>query len=233
MLDVRSGAQARSTMISKPEPKPEEPPEYFYYSTLIKRGWTRSQIKSLLGQHDKEGKNPHYRSGPPSRLFLRTRVIEAEQANTFKSAQTDREKRSEAAVRAVETKRKKIQETFESLSITLPRLSQEELVKHAVYNRNAHIPDWKIEQEETRLCRVEDLRPWSEADPFRDRICVNYLRHSATSYDRLLRMIEGRVGKDEARQILRRKVYTAIAEAYPYLKDEAERQIERRNCNTV
>jgi hypothetical protein len=220
--------RAAPTPAVEPTPEPADPPEYFYYSTLLKRGWTQKLIRTVLGDEDKETPNPHNRSGPPSRLFLRTRVIEAEASDAFKSSQTDREKRSEAAKRAVDTKREKILSTMESLNITLPELSQQELIEHAVQNRNAQIPDWKIEQGDVRLCQVEEIRSWPEADAFRDRICVNFLRHGATSYDRILRILEGKIGKDDAQQILREKVFAAIAESYPYLREEVVRQLEAR-----
>ena len=52
------------------------------------------------------------------------------------------------------------------------------------------------------------------------RVLVNYLRHEATPYHRLLRKFP------RARAALKRKTLDAIAAAYPYLREECERQAD-------
>ncbi len=65
-----------------------------------------------------------------------------------------------------------------------------------------------------------------------DRACVNYLRHNMSSYDDKLDGIFRKVGKLDAMDIIRDKVYKKIAEAYPYLRDECELQLEQRLANS-
>lgn len=36
---------------------------------LIERGWSRAMVDSILGKADETRRNPHYRSGPPMRLY--------------------------------------------------------------------------------------------------------------------------------------------------------------------
>lgn len=52
------------------------------------------------------------------------------------------------------------------------------------------------------------------------RTLVNYLRHEATPYDRLLDKFP------RARAVLKRKTLDAIAVAYPCLREECERQAD-------
>jgi hypothetical protein len=207
--------------------EPDGPP-MLYESTLLKRGWSKALVAELLGEPDKLGINPHYKSGPPTRLYLQSRVEEAERSPKWISSQEGRDGRREAAALAVKTKTETLMAQIEQLVVRLPRLDNDELMSLAVRNKNTSIPDWVIERGDARFAVLEDLHPWPDYDEFRDRICVNFLRHGATSYDRVLRGIYGRVAKREAHRRLSKKIYDAIAEAYPMLAREAHRQYESR-----
>lgn len=61
-------------------------------------------------------------------------------------------------------------------------------------------------------------------DEFLQRITVNYIRHVLTHYDQAIEETAGRVGKMDAINLLRKRVYGAISEAYPDLAGECERQ---------
>lgn len=54
---------------------------------------------------------------------------------------------------------------------------------------------------------------------FLNRITVNYLRHECTDYDYELSEIAGKVGVQDAHDILKERVNEAIYEAYPTLKN--------------
>ena len=56
---------------------------------------------------------------------------------------------------------------------------------------------------------------------------VNHIRHNLTAYDEELYEMKGKVGIGEAYILYKRKVLEAIAVAYPYLKEEVTRQINR------
>ena len=45
-------------------------PFYLTKSQLKDRGWTDSLIRKFLSEADKTRTNPHYRSGPPMRLYV-------------------------------------------------------------------------------------------------------------------------------------------------------------------
>ena len=100
-----------------------------------------------------------------------------------------------------------------------------QLYNYPNYNAH-HAREWDVE--ESKSTTVEALRPWGEADEFRDRICVNYLRHRRTLYDSALPALTSRVGREEAQRLLWRRVADEIGRAYPALKGEAERQYVRR-----
>jgi len=61
-------------------PESERVLGYWAQCTLIKRGWKKSEIVKHLGEPDAEADNPHWKSGPPMRLFLKARVLRAEEA---------------------------------------------------------------------------------------------------------------------------------------------------------
>ncbi|MFI6942038.1 hypothetical protein ACIBI4_22430 [Streptomyces sp. NPDC050418] len=64
--------------------------------------------------------------------------------------------------------------------------------------------------------------------PALDRWQVNYLRHQLTHYDELLDGLHGKTGRAAAETLLRQRIYTAIAETYPFLAHECERQLRER-----
>jgi hypothetical protein len=59
-----------------------------------------------------------------------------------------------------------------------------------------------------------------------DRVCVNYIRHRLSNYDQYLkeRICQRTLGTDLAVRMVRRRTYEAIAEAYPQLAEECQRQ---------
>lgn len=48
--------------------------------SLLKRGWKKDEILKHLGQPDEEKENPHWKAGPPMKLYLKSRVLRAEEA---------------------------------------------------------------------------------------------------------------------------------------------------------
>ena len=58
------------------------------------------------------------------------------------------------------------------------------------------------------------------------RTCVNFLRHECTEYDEHLYQLIGRVGRDEGYILIKSKVLGLIADKYPFLKKECNKQKE-------
>jgi hypothetical protein len=177
------------------------------------RGWTEGLIKQFLGPPDSTYTNPHYRSSPPARLYLVVRVEQAEQVSAFLDAkgkaQVRRARGQAIAARKVEA----MQAWVAALQIMVPRFDAERLCQQACahYTRRSFL----------RATPADD-------QAFLQRITVNYLRHEMTDYEALLEQTFGRVGADEAHLGVARRVFAAIAEAYPGLADECARQVQRR-----
>lgn len=196
------------------------------FSSLKHRGWTDGAIRRFLGDPDQTAPNPHYRSGPPMRLYNLARVKAAEATPEWKEwSEKSRASRSSASERmkaAMAERRSQLLEEVAALPITLPEMDMEELFQRAVDHRNGLGPagdDW----EGWDHARVDDAD--HEA---LERWAVNYLRHVATGYDTWLDALVGRIGRSEATELLREQIYGAIAKTYPELAGECDRQEERR-----
>ncbi|SRR5258708_36382399 len=75
---------------------------------LITRGWTEGLIKKHLGEPDELKTNPHYKSGPPMRLYSMSRVEPFEKEAWFLETKSIRAIRSAAARKAAERKREEL-----------------------------------------------------------------------------------------------------------------------------
>lgn len=196
---------------------PAQDPDYISLAGLKKRGWTDRLVEDFLGREDRTATNPHYRSGPPMRLFARSRVEAVEKEPRFQEALARAQKRQARAQKGVERKRELTLEQARTLPLTLTRIPLEQLAQRA----RAHYLH--------RTGEVVQFAPWGSPDPFRDRLCVNYLRHQATEYDEHLEQIEGRVGVRSAYRLLWERIVQAIETAYPELAKEAWRQYRERS----
>ena len=118
------------------------------------------------------------------KLYTVQRVEQAE-ASKMLNGSRSRQPRRKAAEKSIATKKARIAEWVAQLKIEVPRLDKEHLIKAACehYNRKNH-----------------DGGPASRhSNPdFLARICVNYLRHCLTSYEKHLAEIEGKVGVSKA-----------------------------------
>ena len=59
---------------------------------------------------------------------------------------------------------------------------------------------------------------------------MNHLRHELSSYEAELAALFGKTGRAEATAVIRKRVYRAIADAYPELAAECGRQLTRRTA---
>lgn len=195
---------------------PAQDPDDISLAGLKKRGWTDRLIEEFLGREDRTAPNPHYRSGPPMRLFARERVEAIEKEPRFQEALAQAQKRQARAQKGVERKRQLTLEQARTLPITLTRMPLDQLARRA----RAHYLE--------RTGEPVQFAPWGCPDPFRDRLCVNYLRHQATEYDEHLEQIEGRVGVRSAYRLLWERIVQAIETTYPELAEEVWRQYRER-----
>lgn len=191
------------------------------------RGWTDTAIKKFLGDPDKLGSNP-YSSKTPSHLYLLSRVKKAERTKQFKEWKAASVKRRASARKAAHTRKEKTLAKVRSRlgEIQLhPRargLSTKKLRKLAV----ASYEDLELERNWDEPRTVDSDAP----QEFIQRIEVNFLRHEATMYDAELEEYAGSTGVREAVDMVRERVYEVIANEYPFLKKECERQLAERRA---
>ena len=183
-------------------------------SALLERaGWTATLVSRLLGEPDQRKKV--FGRTVPLALYAVARIEQAEAGSEFAQAQALIAKRKTAAAKAVATKTAKLMAAIEAMPVTVERLSPAEVRRQAIdsYNMRSH----------------GDSFASNADDPaFLERITVNFIRHELTEYDVALWEAAGKVGTARAVAKIRRRVYSAIAQAYPPLSEECGRQIEAR-----
>ncbi|TKD35310.1 hypothetical protein [Azotobacter chroococcum] len=185
-------------------------------TTLLERpGWTKTLLKRLLGEPDHRKKV--YGRTNPICLYLLERVVAAEQSTSFLDAQAAIEKRRMASTKAVKTKTEHLLAAIEAMPLSVDVLSNKQLLSCAISAYNARNP-------------YSDSSADPKADQaFLDRICVNFIRHELTHYDHALEAMAGKTGINKAIVLLRRRIYSAIAQAYPALADECANQLQARH----
>ncbi|MCL6568685.1 MAG: hypothetical protein K6T35_07355 [Meiothermus silvanus] len=204
--------------MSRSEPPQEKARDWISLAGLRQRGWTAKLVERFLGAPDRTAPNPHYRSAPPMRLWAIERVEAVEQDPRFQQALQEARRRQAGAKQAVERKRELTLAAARTLPLNVQRIPLKQLAKEArlhYFERTGEYPRFE---------------PWGTPDPFRDRLCVNYLRHQASPYDEHLEELSGRVGIRAAYRVLWERIVRAIETAYPELGEEAWRQYRARSA---
>lgn len=199
--------------------------EYLTLAELRERGWSAAMVRKMLDPPDLVRPNPVFRSAAPTKLYEGERVKAAEQSEPFAALRARASRRSEAAKAAAERRRGETLAGVERLRIVIPALEWDVLARRAVAHRNRRDVEraWDRFDHVPTPARLEDvdgstLRRW----------VVNYLRHCLTSYDAALEELFGKVGRASGTSLLQRRIYAAIAEAYPVLAEECQRQLHER-----
>ena len=189
-------------------------PDKIYRTTATKEyGLSDKQLDALPFE---TVPNPHYRSGPPSRLYLRADVERLVKSLPAGSRQP-REERSAAAKTAAKQRAEELIQQAELLEIVVRVVAEEQVVRDACANYNSA---------ERRERDENDASEHSDPD-FLDRITVNYIRHDLTEYENCLADVKGKPGENEAHRIIRERVLDEIADNYPWLAGECSRQISK------
>lgn len=190
--------------------------ELMISDVLRRSGWTRTMVDDFLGEPDRQV--PRY-GGGVIKLYALSRVETAEHSPTFQSRATrvnrSRPARQAAATRAIRVRRDRVMAYVDGLEICLPELSGEALRRLAVKSYNCL---W------SERGNYEKHASENDAPEFLNRIMVNYLRHELTNYEHELIRLHGSIGADEARCHLRERVLNAIADGYPSLREECQKQ---------
>lgn len=197
-------------------------PDHCSHSTLLKRGWTEAGIKRFLKSPDKTASNPHYRSGADMKLYLLSRVESIESSAEYQSFCEVNKKRKNGSFNAVRTKREKLLHQVAGWNIYIPSQNFTDTVQEAIASYN----DRRSDRSEDGF--LNDFATMNSGKEFLNRITVNYLRHRCSPYERKLTEISGKVGTKEAYILLNQSIFKKIAEIYPTLKDECDRQLEEK-----
>jgi hypothetical protein len=159
-------------------------------------------------------------------LYLLERVEKVEASPEFQEALVKARARQKAAEKAVQTKTERTVALARQLELTVEKIPLGMLKKLAVEH-------WLAFKRERDWYDRPQIEPWDKPDPFRDRICVNFLRHQASEYHINLETVAGKTGIGEAYYIFWQQIATAIKETYPVLAEEVDRQFAERFGTTA
>jgi hypothetical protein len=186
-------------------------------TALKERGWSAKLIQEFFPSPDGERPNRRHPSCPPAKLYRRDRVEQAEASPRYHALRAAADVRRRAVAKVQERQRDRLMRSVESVNVDLPDLPRRELVQEACDHYNG-----------VRLPQEEN--PWATpatpaSDPLLlDRITVSYLLYCLSNFGIELARMAGKVGRREASWALKRRVLTAIAEKFPWLAEECERQ---------
>jgi hypothetical protein len=204
-------------------------PTHLNKTQLTNRGWTSALIKRFLGAPDIVQKHKRLRAKWEEHLYAGSRVEEVEASAEFICELEKSEFRRERGRETAERLKRELLEKLATMEVEIVKLEESELLERAINHFNRR-----------RWHKTDDydvFEPVASVDSdsgFLERITVNYIRHNLTSYDRLLREQAGKIGVRETGPVIKRTIFNRIAEAYPHLREECERQLAARveECST-
>lgn len=193
---------------------------------LRARGWTPGMVRQLLGDPDLLRSNPHFESAPRTRLYRLDRVETAERSEEFRTVSAAAARRSAAARAAALRRRREVVARIAAEPLDVPRLTAQRLAEPAAEHRDRQ--DTRRASGRWRHATGPAMTQNAGPRAALDRWKVDYLRHRLTRYDELLDGLHSSTGRAAAEELLHRRIYAAIAEAYPDLARECERQSGER-----
>jgi len=196
---------------------------YITKEELKARGWTDLMIKLLLGNPDDTVKDPYY-GNVSIKLYLVKRVSRIENSAVFFRLREMSVERHEAMRKVARMEEKEILKYIDSIEIKVEKMDMKKIKKLAIEEYNSR----QIESG-----HVENMILYEKYldNAFLSRIMVNYIRHNLTSYEDLLEELKGKEGKYEAYIKLKNKILEKIAEVYPELREECNRQMVIKGDN--
>ena len=176
------------------------------------RGWTDTQIKTFLPEPDQTARNPFSRKAAPMKLYALERVEAIEATPEYQKAREASRTRQLAARTRALAKKKEAVAAAEALELRIEPEPWQQMQDKAIAHFNS------------RLRRSQSPASRNTSASRLDRLTVNYLRHKQTSYEEELKEFKGVVGVGEAYLVVRNRILDLIAETYPQLRTECERQ---------
>lgn len=204
--------------------------DYTSRSELRNRHWTPKQL-ALLPAPEKTESNPVRETAPPTQLWLDATVARVERSSAFKALVRTPEiiaRQRASAQKAADTQRAAAMAAVDAISLKVRTMGDDTVRKHAIHAFNERA-DVLYGERGTHVGPAT-----ADSDPaFLDRITVDYIRYRLTKYDRHHRDLDGRFGHVAARELMKDRVFDAIAEAYPRWSAEAVRQRDERRPGFV
>ncbi len=190
---------------------------------LRRRGWTDAMIREYLGEPDATRPNPRYWSAAPMKLYLAQRAEAAEASPEWAERKTLAARRQAAGAASADRKRAETEALARQLvadlvaSLVFPADPQQAAIE--AYNKwhsaGCMCPGWR----ELGFC--DKHADASDPPEFLRRITVSYARHRLTGYDRAYNRLAGRIGRQDAHEILRAEVNAAIEANSTPVRDRA------------
>ncbi len=152
--------------------------------------------------------NPKYKCASPMLLWDLEEVIRVESSPRYTEMKEAHEKRRQGALKSVDAKKRK---TKEQIDFAIEQINIQEieiglLQKLTLEYHQAFHPD------------EDTLKRWM----------VNFVRHNLSSYDEDIYELKGRVGRHEEYLRYVEAVLDKIAEVYPDLQSEVDKQKEKK-----
>ena len=184
----------------------------YYTKTELTERWSNSLIEKYIPHCSLEKPNPRHKNGAPMQLYDKGKVRYIESTEAFKADFQKVIIRKIAARERAEKKCEKLKLYVNSVQIKIPTMDKDKLIRNACHHYNS----WR-EWKEGGWDGEWRASPSSD-ESFLKRITLNYLRHQCTCYEDELDKFRMKVGKQEAHDILQKRINDAIKQKYEWLK---------------
>lgn len=194
--------------------------EYYTQTEVKQLGFSQKMIADFLPDPILKT-NPMYKSASPMKLWKCSDVDSVLESEEFKVAFDKNKNRRAGAAKAVLTKQTKLHEEISQKieRISVKRIGFDALLSRTLFEKQ----DWYDYQSAIRN-RAEERNAYSADKQTKCRWMVNYVRHNLTEYDDTLYAISGKTGCHTEYLRYKHAVLTKIADVYPELRDECNRQ---------
>jgi len=195
----------------------EDKPEMLCESQVMERGWSKTMVKTFLKESDETKQNPNYRKAAPMKLYLLSRVKKVERTKSLKEMLVKYKLKKVSAAKAVDTKIAKLMKQVDNMGVYVKKLSDKKVLNYAIDSYNSF-----------SMYREREFASKHSDPNFLERITVNFIRHELTDCDQQLEAVARKTGVGTAFVAISKKVFAKIAEVYPSLKTECDRQLDYR-----
>ena len=197
--------------------------EYYTQTEVKKLGFTPKMITDFLPDPILKP-NPRYKSASPMKLWKRTDVDSVLESEEFKTAFDKNKSRRDAAAKAVLTKQTKL---HEEVSRKIKQISVKQIDFDVLQNQTLSEKQGWYDYQSALRSQVGERTAYSADKQTKCRWMVNYVRHNLTIYDNALYSISGKPGCYTEYLRYKQAVLSKIADVYPELRSECDRQSKR------